>query len=147
MGASGWHYRVPYDVDVGRALAQLRADVFARGDYYRRGKKQPRSIDHARELAAEDGTHSILDIDRVIADPLPAGRTAPADFLKYFGALMPLAAAQITEIFGSATPDAASAEAAAFRLSSLCPRGSGCYVVLYRGGAPDQLLIAGKSGD
>lgn len=33
MGASGWSYFVPYQTDVSVALQQLRADVFARGDY------------------------------------------------------------------------------------------------------------------
>lgn len=33
MGATGWSYFVPYEVDASAALRRLREDVFARGDY------------------------------------------------------------------------------------------------------------------
>jgi hypothetical protein len=33
MGASGWEYFVPYEVDISAALQRLREDVFRRGDY------------------------------------------------------------------------------------------------------------------
>lgn len=33
MGATGWSYFVPYEVDISAALQRLREQVFARGDY------------------------------------------------------------------------------------------------------------------
>jgi len=33
MGATGWHYFVPYQSDVNQALQDLRNDVFSRKDY------------------------------------------------------------------------------------------------------------------
>ena len=33
MGATGWSYFVPYELDVSAALQRLREDVFAPGDY------------------------------------------------------------------------------------------------------------------
>jgi hypothetical protein len=35
MGASGWAYFVPFQVDIAKALQQLRDEVFQRGDYFR----------------------------------------------------------------------------------------------------------------
>jgi protein tyrosine phosphatase len=35
MGASGWVYFVPFQVDIAKALQQLREEVFRRGDYFK----------------------------------------------------------------------------------------------------------------
>jgi len=34
MGASNWAYFVPYQVDINKALQDLREDVFNSGNYY-----------------------------------------------------------------------------------------------------------------
>jgi hypothetical protein len=78
MGASGWDYYLPYQADFGAALDGLRRQVFADGDYWwavpgEFGKSASDFPDRPRteaELWADesvqyDGTHSILDVERV----------------------------------------------------------------------------------
>jgi hypothetical protein len=78
VGASGWEYYVPYQEDLGAALDLLRRQAFEEGDYLwdpwdhdlsaGQGAPRPRTIDElwADECVQELGTHSILDMDRVI---------------------------------------------------------------------------------
>ncbi|MEU1617547.1 hypothetical protein ABZ479_09620 [Streptomyces sp. NPDC005722] len=78
MGASEWDYYVPYQEDMNAALQQLRHEVFEAGDYYwvnggdwrpeAEREPRPQSLEElwADELVQEAGTHSILDIFRVV---------------------------------------------------------------------------------
>ena len=79
MGASAWEYYVPYQPDLNAALLQLQATVLAEGSYYWAGggaasgqsaehDNLPTSMDELRadETAQSEGTHSILDMTRVI---------------------------------------------------------------------------------
>ncbi|WP_409474003.1 hypothetical protein [Streptomyces sp. HC307] len=78
MGASGWGYYVPYQEDLDAARQQLRREVFEAGDYYwvngadwRPGEEReprPQTLKELweDELVQEAGTHSILDIFRVM---------------------------------------------------------------------------------
>lgn len=78
MGASEWDYYVPYQEDLNAALQQLRCEVFEAGDYYwvngadwrPKAEREPRpqSLEElwADELVQEAGTHSILDVFRVV---------------------------------------------------------------------------------
>lgn len=75
MGASGWEYYVPYREDLGAALAELHQKAFEEHDYLwydwePEGERPPRPqrIDDLWNAVEESGTHSILDIYRVI-DP------------------------------------------------------------------------------
>lgn len=81
MGASGWDYFVPYQSDLNAALKELRQKTFHEGDYWwagggEFGKSASDFADRPtamRELfdderVQEDGTHSILDMSRVLAD-------------------------------------------------------------------------------
>jgi hypothetical protein len=68
MGASGWEYYVPYQVDVTAALRDLQAQAFERGATVWHGEWQPeRSLIPATldqlwqdQRAQTEGTHSIL---------------------------------------------------------------------------------------
>lgn len=84
MGASRWSYFVAYQPDPRAAFDALRARVFAEGDYWwavagewqksaRDYPDRPRTIEDlfAQEAVQEAGTHSILDMERM----LPAGET------------------------------------------------------------------------
>ncbi|BCJ50642.1 hypothetical protein Asp14428_21170 [Actinoplanes sp. NBRC 14428] len=79
MGASGWDYHVEYQPDLGKALRELRARVFAEGDYWwaepcEFGKSamdfpnRPRTEEElwSSELVRESGTHSILDMHEMV---------------------------------------------------------------------------------
>ncbi|GAA3478751.1 hypothetical protein [Streptomyces yanii] len=78
MGASGWDYSVPYQEDLVGAFEGLRRKVFEERDYYwvsgadwRPAEQRlpwPATIEElwADEIVQETGTHSILDIFRII---------------------------------------------------------------------------------
>ncbi|MGW0942376.1 hypothetical protein ACWD4O_07405 [Streptomyces sp. NPDC002623] len=71
MGASGWDYVTRFDGDVEAALANLHASVFQ--EEYGDGASY-RSLEDLyadEEFMGAEGTHSILDIDRVVATDDP----------------------------------------------------------------------------
>src|SRR5882724_9731460 len=148
MGASGWHYFVPYDTDVSRALAKLREDVFKRGDYYCPSKKKPKSIEELIELCEESGTHSILDVTRVVDTSSPpsmntwfqslGGRAPTQDEMraftqsqmKAFGTVAPAPAAAISAACKTDKPDHAALEKALFGFHGLSARGTGLWTAV-----------------
>lgn len=80
MGASEWSYLVPYQLDLNTALTELQAQVFDDGAYWWAGgeighsaREYPNRPTTLAELwnderVQEDGTHSILDMQRVVTD-------------------------------------------------------------------------------
>jgi hypothetical protein len=78
LGASGWSYFVPYQPDRYAAFVTLRQQVFEAGDYWwaKPGglaadhPDRPRTEDElwADEVVREAGTHSILDMYKVLDD-------------------------------------------------------------------------------
>jgi hypothetical protein len=81
VGASGWDYYVAYQPDLQTALNELRQRVFDSGDYwwavpYEFGKSAADFPDRPRieaelwadESVQESGTHSILDMSRLVAE-------------------------------------------------------------------------------
>lgn len=85
MGASSWEYYVPFQPDLDSALQDLKERVLAGGDYYwpLDGQRcpfpdlrspRPETLQQLDTLLAEnewlqsEGTHSILDMERV-TDP------------------------------------------------------------------------------
>lgn len=89
MGASGWDYITRYDGDVEAALGTLQARVFQEeygdGDRYR----SLQDLYADEEFMGTEGTHTILDIDRVVATDDPPTQSGIADY----GTLRPLALA------------------------------------------------------
>jgi hypothetical protein len=75
VGASGWKYYVPYQDDLAASLQQLQNAVFSSGEYYWHGDRasersdMPTTVEELwqDEWVHEAGTHSILDMSRVIA--------------------------------------------------------------------------------
>ena len=104
-----------------------------------RGGRQPQSIDELLHMAAESGTHSILDISHT-ADVPEFGAAAPLSkhrYLKFFGTTMPTRA-QI---------DAAH-EVHGERFDEDIRRWEAVYVVVHdHSGSPIEYLFAGNSGD
>jgi hypothetical protein len=132
MGAEGWSYFVPYESDVENALAKLRQQVFASGDY-RGSEMNPATPEQAVENTEADGTASILDITRVSDSP---------DFCS----VCPLSAAELTRLFGTTQPTRAMIEANDDLYEDI-ERGQGIYIVAYKNGKPDEYFFAGYSFD
>ncbi|MER5612160.1 hypothetical protein [Streptomyces sp. NPDC002215] len=157
MGASGWDYVTRYDGDAEAALGTLQARVFQ--EEYGDGARYPslKDLYADSEFMGTEGTHTILDIDRVVAtDDLPT-RSGVADY----GTLRPLALSRVAHHFGTDRPtveqyeelaaaanDAASHEEHERSLFGECQtQWTGYYVVLYSDDRPTHLGIFGFSGD
>jgi hypothetical protein len=148
VGASGWDYYVPYQPDLQAALQELRRRVLDSGDYwwavpYEIGKSaadfpnRPKTEAElwAAEVVQESGTHSILDMSRVVgADEEPG-----------FGTVQPVTEAEAVEQVGVATLTRAHVDA----LQPLAEqRWSGrCAVLHDASGEPSEIYFWGASGD
>ncbi|HZT42725.1 MAG TPA: hypothetical protein VFA07_11220 [Chthonomonadaceae bacterium] len=165
MGATGWTYWIPYQSDLDKALRELKEQVFARGEYNKPftaedyleilGEKAdprlaralpsrasltpPQTIGELLRQCAESGTGSILDIERVAAEP-------------QFGAIAPLPNETLRNLFGTEKPTQEMVAQWAGRIPTieeprLYRREQGIYVITYQGGEPNQVYIEGCSGD
>jgi hypothetical protein len=90
VGGHPYQYLVNYDADVQGALDRLRADVFARREFYG-AELNPGDPKAAVKMAGETGTRSILDIAKVTARP---------DYC----CVAPLTEEELSKYFGSARP-------------------------------------------
>ncbi|MGW1779935.1 hypothetical protein ACWCQQ_12420 [Streptomyces sp. NPDC002143] len=157
MGASGWDYVTRFDGDVDTALATLQARVFQ--EEYGDGASY-RSIEDLyadEEFMGTEGTHSILDIDRVVATDDPPVESRASDY----GTLRPLTLSRVVHHFATDRPTveqyeglvaaangAPSHEEHLRSLLGECRmRWTGYYVVLYSDDRPTHLGIFGFSGD
>jgi hypothetical protein len=122
VGASGWDYRAPYAGSVEATLIAVQQQVLMSGEYIwpwddidpedlDEGEGVPRPSSLADLAAAkeneefwEEGTHSILDIDRIVA----------ADD-NQVGAIVPLSPAELRQVFGTEQPSAADLTAGTSR--------------------------------
>jgi hypothetical protein len=159
VGASGWDYRAPYAGSVGETLIAVQELVLATGDYIwpwedlDSGDPDDESVPRPSSLAGlsaakeieefwGEGTHTILDMDRVIT----SGNDEP-------GAIRPLSPAELNKVFGSRQPSAADFD----RVYQPGPGGplgdmmyerwSGRSMVIYSDGAPAEVYFWGFSGD
>ena len=148
MGASSWHYRTAFDGDIATTLTALQAEVFAAGDYlqcydgqYDGVPRRPTSIEELwqDEATQESGTHSILDVCRVI------GSQDPDDY----GTVRPLEPTDVKQLFGSETPTPEDFDRAVEErtLPDLTPRWSACCMPLFVDGKPTEIAFWGHSGD
>jgi hypothetical protein len=147
MGASFWSYFVPYRADLGGALQALREKVFAEGDYYwvrgndwtpaeeRRPPPQTMAELFADEWVREAGTHSILDVDRLIGP----------DESPDYGTVRPVSAAEARERVGV---DRVTRDHIGVIDGSDDGRWTGRCVVLHdERGQPQEIYFWGHSGD
>lgn len=147
VGASHWKYVVTYQQDLQQALQQLRRKVFDERDYYWHGvadwcpederEPWPATIEELwqNEYVQQCGTHSILDIFKVIApeeDP-------------EFGTVRLVSAAEAQQAFGvNKLTRAHLARLDAFDGE----RWMGRCAILHDGqGAPQEICFWGHSGD
>jgi hypothetical protein len=159
-GASSWSYFVPYQKNINKALQELRQQVFREGDYYKpaefakrmyadgtiskkeldawlkglQSEPEPKTIRELIDLRADEGTHAIIDIERV------------SDTLDY-SVVMPLTAQEYQKLFSTAKPTHALVKKKESELWGLRKRWVGVYVIVYKGGEPDEIFFGGFSGD
>ncbi|MDQ1008810.1 hypothetical protein QFZ82_003295 [Streptomyces sp. V4I23] len=160
MGASHWEYVTPYRGSAEESLEVLHRQVFEElygdDDTY----QSLEELWEDEEFMSEEGTHSILDIQRVVhstAAPSPHN-------LEDYGTLRPMAHDRIVRHFGTDRPTpgrfgellAHARTVSRFRpdpeetLMDECRmRWTGVCVVLYAGDEPEptHLGIFGYSGD
>jgi hypothetical protein len=161
MGASGWSYFVPYQPDINKALQELRQKVFQEGDYFKPAEWQkrlyehkiiseqelnnaldelalvpePQTIEELIEQRGEEGTHSIIDIDRVSSLP-------------DFGAAVPLPLEEYIEIFGTDKPTREMIEEKVEDIEEYTDMPMvGVYIIVYNTNSPAEIYFSGFSGD
>jgi hypothetical protein len=147
MGAHPYFYFVPYQPDTNAALQALRAREFRAGRYNPvipfldfpidanspSPGAQHASIADAFEDADADGTRSILDLDRIDTEP-------------DFGAVVPLDAAVLEDLYGTSQPSRAMVDENMDFFEDV-ERGQGIYLLVYKDGQPNEILFAGYSYD
>ncbi|MFI7068593.1 hypothetical protein ACIBL3_46930 [Kribbella sp. NPDC050124] len=151
MGASDWRYFVPYQEDFSQALQDLRQQVFSTGDYWWYGDSEylPPTLRSPRparleglfedEHAREAGTHSILDVLRVV-DP-----DQPRNWYDQ-GTIIPATADEVRAATGTDRPTRADTA----DLDDKLPRArwvGRCAVLYDEHGNPTELTFWGHSGD
>jgi hypothetical protein len=163
MGASGWDYFVPYQQNVERALHDLREQIFLSGAYFLRPPmeinpddfadmpeevraqvpvwiereesfSEPTTLEALIEWNGEEGTHSIIDIERI--SPIPS-----------FCAAAPLSSEQLIAIFGTDKPEQKMVEQKRHEIQGIRDRWEATYIIIYENGKPDEIFFAGFSGD
>ncbi len=161
MGASGWSYFVPYQPDINKALKELRQKVFQEGGYFKPAEwekqlyehqiisdeelndaleelaliPEPQTIEELIEQRSTEGTHSIIDMDRVSS-------------VLDFGAVVPLPQEDCLELFGTDKPSGKMIEEATENLESFTGESwTGMYITVYKNDLPTEIYFSGYSGD
>lgn len=163
MGASGWSYVAPYNLDVATSLRRLQERLLRDGEFYWywdagyagvEFRPRPSTIEDLwnSEDFWESGSATILDIMRVVDTPdAPHWRNRDD-----FSTVRPLAPDRIRHYFGTSHPSRAQFEAVANDygnphnsdfMDEDYMRWTGHYVLLYHGGVPTEVGFWGWSGD
>jgi hypothetical protein len=125
-----WDYTVPYEPDISAALEKLKQRVFDSGEYSA-GDDEAETPAEAAELAGEQGTRSILDIEGISDKPAK-------------GFVSPLKPGELAGYFGTEQPTREDVmKSDDFRAD--LERGQARYVALYENGRPTEILFAGCS--
>ena len=163
MGASGWHYFVPYQSDVMAALHQLREKVFVEGEYYKPAlfyakllndigdQLEPEVIDGVKKSIEEyESRPEPHTIDELIEMNAEAGTHSIIDMHDIgkepdFGVLSPMPEDLMMEILGTLQPDRSLVES---QMDKLSWRIKAChYFIVYEGDSPSEICFIGYSGD
>jgi hypothetical protein len=138
------------------ALQELRERVFRDREYFwwddfEEDEPRPATIEGiwASEHMKDSGTHSILDVSRVVAT---TEEPSWDNWREDFGTVRPLAEDRVLRHFGTERPTRAQFEALtgpghAEFICEVQMRWTGLYVLLYEGDAPTEVGIWGFSGD
>jgi hypothetical protein len=148
LGTQAWYYVVPLGANVESAFESLREREFHAGRYFPaltelafslgepppgRGAQHD-SIEAARQQAAEDGTKTILDFDRV-------------DEVADWGTITPMDPEIVSLCLGTATPARQALSDGLNCLLEALDRGMGCYLLLYEQDQPAFVFFLGLSCD
>lgn len=147
MGASGWEYVIDASgagpADAPTALVRLREQVLRGGDFLWGDRLGPTpttlaELDAVRDLDEfwEEGTHSVLDVDRVVGSDQADGE----------GTVRPLQPEEAAALFGTTTPSREQFAAADVQSMDV-ERWSGRCQPLYDEGRPVAIGFWGVSGD
>jgi len=166
MGASGWEYFTPYQEDIEKALYALQEEVFKSGDYGASRQFPPglleqipqlkasaeslkeiergmlrdygpiESVDDLREAFAEEGTHTILDIEGI--------STKAA-----FGAAYPVPQEVMQEVYRTTKPSHQTVQSKKGTLIEVLglARWQAAYLIVYEDDIPIEIYFEGVSGD
>lgn len=96
--------------------------------------RRPGDIDDLLRGNAEDGTHSIIDVDGVSETPT-------------WGKAAPLSDSELVALFGTTTPSRDDVLSQQRDVQAMRPRWFGTYVVAYANDAPSEIFFSGHSGD
>ncbi len=133
MGAEFWINFVPYQANIGKALQELREQLFYQKKYRWADEFEGNSIDDLLEDIMEGGgTASAIDMLKMADEP---------EML----ACAPLSKLLIIDLYRTDEPTTAQVEQKPF--FDHIERGHGCYVVTYENGVPSQICFAGYSWD
>ena len=151
MGSKPWKAITAHDPDVRVALSRAQEEAFARGEFgftyamtqmwASLGMKPPqalppeqkaRSIEHAREIGAESGTCSVLDVIEIDARPAP-GVAGPFS--------------ELEEIVGTSHPTREQLQQSLSGLYKRLGRGEAAYVPCFEDGKPVTIWFIGMSFD
>ncbi len=147
MGAHPYWYFVKYNENTNEALLELREREFRAGRYNPATwmlefpvpqdstgvGAQHQSIDEAIEEAAEEGTRSILDIEKISEEP---------DYC----AAAPFDPELLESLYGTTKPSRDMLEQNMDFLDDI-ERGQCLYTIVYKNGKPDEIFFAGYSFD
>jgi hypothetical protein len=112
----------------------LRLSLSGAAGPARSGPQRAASIEELLEEAAEEGTHSILDITHVASQ-------------REFGAATRLPPRMLERHFGTTQPTREQVEELALDIADYLDRWEAFYFVVYRAGQPDEYAFIGCSGD
>lgn len=146
VGSSGWNYLVPVP-DPASAFTAIRREVLANRDYYLFWQEEytlggePATLEELEQTKEHEefwevGTHSILDMDRLVSskdeDHDGTVRLLPSDLARQF--------------FGTTAPTLQDFAAASADLMGP-RRWSGFYIPIVTDGTPTHVAFWGDSGD
>lgn len=171
MGATGWKYFAPYDVDHEKALQALRQEVFRQGKYGQSRAMAELAGEFPEELTedlrtylaslqqAEEerygGEHGFDTIEELLEAAEEEGTHSILD-IEYvsdqpgFAVAWPAPEEVVRETFGTTTPTRADIERAgpwALTQALDLERWQAAYVVVYADGQPSEIYFEGVSGD
>jgi hypothetical protein len=147
MGANPYWYFVKYQPDIDKALFELREREFIAGRYNPAtilpefpiledspapGAKHA-SISEVFAAAMEDGTRSILDIERISNEP-------------DFGVAAPFDTNLLEFLYGTTAPTRKMLEENQDYFEEI-ERGHCFYTIVFKDGKPDEIFFAGYSFD